>query len=369
MSSIERVECAVIGAGAIGLAVSRALAKQGREVVILESENAIGTGTSSRNSEVIHAGIYYPEGSLKATLCVEGKKLLYSYCPKHGIGFKRCGKLIVATNETQIDILENLEKKARVNGVEDLVWLNQQQLKELEPNLKSVCALLSPSTGIIDTHGLMLAYLGEAEAGGAMVAYNTPVIGGIIDNEFIDLHVGGEQPTTVRCEIVINAGGLYAQSIATAIDGFPKNHIPPTYYAKGSYFVLNGTSPFKHLIYPVPDKASLGIHLTFDLAGQARFGPDVEWINDIDYMVDPSQCDRFYSAVSNYWPQIPPGSLLPGYSGIRPKLQGAGNEPSDFLIAGPETHGVQGLVNLFGIESPGVTASMAIAEDVLTKLP
>jgi len=369
MNSVNTVECVVIGAGVIGLAISRALAMQGREVVILESEDAIGTITSSRNSEVIHAGIYYPEGSLKAKLCVRGKELLYSYCPKYGISHKRCGKLIVATNKSQISTLDELKKNAWINGVEDMLWLNKAQVNEIEPEINSIGALLSPSTGVIDTHALMLAYLGEAEEHGAMVAYNTPVIGGTIDNNTIKLHVGGKEPTSLTCKYVFNAAGLEAQKIARSIEGFPSEHIPPTYYAKGNYFILIGKSPFKHLIYPVPDSAGLGIHLTLDLAGQARFGPDVEWIETIDYNVDSSRSALFYSAIRKYWPGIPNGSLLPGYSGVRPKLSSVGTVPSDFVIAGPDSHGVQGLVNLFGIESPGITASMAIAEEVLKKLP
>ena len=369
MTSISKVECAVIGAGVIGLAVARALAKQGREIVILESGNAIGTGTSSRNSEVIHAGIYYPKDSLKAKLCVRGKEQLYSYCPKHGIAHNRCGKLIIATNKIQLKTLEEIEVKARNNGVADIKWLDQNQVSKLEPDITAMAALLSPSTGLIDTHSLMLAYQGEAEDRGAMIAFNSPVINCFIEDSGIRLHVGGNQPTQLMCDIVINSGGLYAQNLAASIEGFPASHVPATYYAKGTYFVLSGRSPFKRLIYPVPDEAGLGIHLTLDLAGQAKFGPDVEWITEIDYQVDPFRSKKFYAAIRNYWPGLPENALLPGYTGIRPKLLGAGNPPSDFIISGPDTHGVQGLVNLFGIESPGITASMAIAEEVLSVLP
>ena len=319
MSSFDKIECAVIGAGVIGLAVARELAIQGREVVILESEGAIGTGTSSRNSEVIHAGIYYPEGSLKARLCVRGKELLYSYCSKNGIDFSCCGKLIVATRETQIKKLEELQQKAINNGVQNMLRLNQTQVKQLEPHLNTVGALLSP--------------------------------------------------TEIGCDYVINTGGLYAQAIVATIEGFPEAHIPDIYFAKGNYFVLNRKSPFKRLIYPVPDEAGLGVHLTLDLEGQARFGPDVEWVDQIDYAVDPSRIYNFYTAIREYWPNLPEGSLSAAYSGIRPKLNGPENPQSDFVISGPETHNVQGLINLFGIESPGITASMALAEEVLTKLP
>jgi len=369
MSSFDKIECAVIGAGVIGLAVARELAIQGREVVILESEGAIGTGTSSRNSEVIHAGIYYPEGSLKARLCVRGKELLYSYCSKNGIDFSCCGKLIVATRETQIKKLEELQQKAINNGVHDMLRLNQTQVKQLEPHLNTVGALLSPSTGLIDTHSLMLSFLGEAEEQGAVIAFNSPVIGGTINDDCIRLRIGGNQPTEIGCDYVINTGGLYAQAIVATIEGFPKAHIPDIYFAKGNYFVLNRKSPFKRLIYPVPDEAGLGVHLTLDLEGQARFGPDVEWVDQIDYAVDPSRIYNFYTAIREYWPNLPEGSLSAAYSGIRPKLNGPENPQSDFVISGPETHNVQGLINLFGIESPGITASMALAEEVLTKLP
>ena len=369
MSSIDKIECAVIGAGVIGLAVARELAIQGREVVILESEGAIGTGTSSRNSEVIHAGIYYPEGSLKARLCVRGKELLYSYCSKNGIDFSCCGKLIVATRETQIKKLEELQQKAINNGVQNMLRLNQTQVKQLEPHLNTVGALLSPSTGLIDTHSLMLSFLGEAEEQGAVIAFNSPVIGGTINDDCIRLRIGGNQPTEIGCDYVINTGGLYAQAIVATIEGFPEAHIPDIYFAKGNYFVLNRKSPFKRLIYPVPDEAGLGVHLTLDLEGQARFGPDVEWVDQIDYAVDPSRIYNFYTAIREYWPNLPEGSLSAAYSGIRPKLNGPETPQSDFVISGPETHNVQGLINLFGIESPGITASMALAEEVLTKLP
>jgi L-2-hydroxyglutarate oxidase LhgO len=369
MSVTEKIECAVIGAGVVGLAAARALAMQGRDVIILESENAIGTGTSSRNSEVIHAGIYYPRDSLKAKLCVRGKHMLYEYCAAHGVPHKRCGKLIVATNEAQDQTLEEIKQKAWNNGVEDLTRLEKNQVLELEPDVNAVSALLSPSTGIIDSHSLMLAYQGDAEDRGAMIAFNSPVTGGRIGADGIDLKVGGQSPMTLACDLVINSGGLHAQKLAGAIEGFPSEHVPETHYAKGNYFSLSGRTPFTHLIYPVPEEAGLGVHLTLDLGGQARFGPDVEWVDEIAYEVDPSRGDIFYDAIRSYWPGLPDNSLTPGYSGIRPKLLGKGNPSSDFVIQGPETHGVQGLVNLFGIESPGLTASMAIADEVISRLP
>jgi L-2-hydroxyglutarate oxidase LhgO len=369
MSVTEKIECVVIGAGVVGLAVARALALQGRDVIILESENAIGTGTSSRNSEVIHAGIYYPKDSLKAKLCVLGKHMLYEYCAEHGVPHKRCGKLIVATNEVQDQTLEEIKQRAWNNGVEDLTRLDKNQVLDLEPDVNAVSALLSPSTGIIDSHSLMLAYQGDAEDRGAMIAFNSPVTSGRVGPDGIELEVGGASPMTLACEMAVNSAGLHAQILAGAIEGFPSYHVPESHYAKGNYFSLSGKTPFTHLIYPVPEEAGLGVHLTLDLGGQARFGPDVEWVDEIAYEVNPTRGDIFYDAIRSYWPALPDNSLTPGYSGIRPKLLGKGNPASDFVVQGPETHGVQGLVNLFGIESPGLTASMAIAEEVVSRLP
>ena len=364
MTSLENIDCAVIGAGVVGLAVARALAMAGREVVVLEATGAIGTGTSSRNSEVIHAGIYYPKESLKAKLCVSGKQLLYDYCPAHGVDHQQCGKLIVATSDTQLDTLADIKEKADNNGVPDLRHLTVTQVSKLEPDLTTKGALLSPSTGIIDTHGLMLAYQGDAEDHGTMIAFNAPVTGGNLEEKGIRLFVGGADELVLQCNLVVNCGGLFAQNVAASIQGFPREYIPESYYAKGNYFVLNRKSPFSHLIYPVPEQAGLGVHLTLDLAGQARFGPDVEWINDVEYSVNPERVDSFYNAIRKYWPALPDASLSPGYSGIRPKLNDQNHPASDFVIDGPETHGVEGLINLFGIESPGITASLAIAGHV-----
>ena len=361
----ERIDCAVIGAGVVGLAVARALALQGRDVIILESEYAIGMGTSSRNSEVIHAGIYYDTGSLKAKLCVQGKHALYDYCESHGVPFKRCGKLIVATHDGQLEKLKALHQKAQDNDVNDLIWQDQATTLAMEPALNAVASLLSPSTGLIDSHALMLAYQGDAEANGAMIAFNAPVLDGEIKLDGIRLNVGGEAPMALDCQVVINCGGLHAQHVAGSLVGFPAEHVPETHYAKGNYFSLAGKSPFTHLIYPIPEEAGLGVHLTLDLGGQARFGPDVEWVDDIAYEVDPQRGDKFYAAVRSYWPDLEDNALQPGYSGIRPKLKGAGNPPMDFVFNGPAEHGVQGLVNLFGIESPGLTASLAIADEAL----
>lgn len=360
----ETVDSVVIGAGVVGLAVARALALAGREVIVLEGEDAIGTGTSSRNSEVIHAGIYYPQDSLKALYCVAGRKRLYPYCEERGVGHRRCGKLIVATDEDQIPGLRALEAKAKANGVDDIRFLGGDEALGLEPDLNCIAALLSPSTGIIDSHGLMLAYQGDAEAAGAVIAFKSPVIGGRLSDGGVELDVGGGAPMTLAARAVINAAGLYAQSVASAIRGLDPKSVPPRHFAKGNYFSLAGRAPFTHLIYPAPEAAGLGVHLTLDLANQAKFGPDVEWVDEIDYEVDPSRCDGFYEAVRRYWPGLPDDSLQPAYAGIRPKIQAPGEVARDFMIQGPAEHGARGLVNLFGIESPGLTSSLAIADVV-----
>jgi L-2-hydroxyglutarate oxidase LhgO len=362
---MERVDCVVIGAGVVGLAVARALALAGREVIMLEAAGAIGTETSSRNSEVIHAGIYYPPGSAKAAMCVRGRQLLYRYCEEHGVAHRRCGKLIVATSAEQIAALHRIQTHAAANGVTDLRLLGADEARAMEPALRCVAALHSPSTGIIDSHGLMLACQGEAEAGGAMLALRSPVKGGDIEDGGIVLDVGGAEPMRICARCVVNSAGLMAQRVAASLRGFPPAKVPPCHYAKGNYYSLAARSPFTRLIYPVPEAAGLGVHLTLDLAGQTRFGPDVEWIEEIDYDVDLRRADGFYRAIRDYWPGLRDGQLAPGYAGIRPKLDGPGKPASDFLIQGPAEHGVQGLVNLFGIESPGLTASLALAEHVV----
>jgi len=360
----EQVDCVVVGAGVVGLAVARALALRGRETWVLEAEGTIGTGTSSRNSEVIHAGIYYPPGSAKARLCVAGRQLLYPYCESHGIGHRRCGKLIVATGQAQVGALEKIAATARANGVDDLRWLTAAEAKATEPALSCVAALLSPSTGIVDSHALMLALQGDLEDAGGIVAFRAPVRRGRCSREGIVLEAGSEDPIELSARAVINSAGLHAQQVARAIEGVSPESIPPSSYAKGNYYVLQGKAPFRHLIYPTPEPGGLGVHLTLDLAGQARFGPDVEWVRTLDYTVDPARAAHFYRAIRSYWPELPDGALRPGYAGIRPKLSGPDAAAADFLIQGEQAHGVPGLINLYGIESPGLTAALAIAEQV-----
>lgn len=362
---MDQVDTVIIGAGVVGLACARALALAGREVIVLESESAIGTHTSSRNSEVIHAGIYYSPGSLKAKLCVAGRHALYPFLAGRGIVHRRCGKLIVATDATQIAGLEKLHAQARANGVTDLRVLEAREARAMEPQLSCVAALESPSTGIIDSHGFMLALRGDAEDQGAALAFRSPVLSGQVREGGIELEVGGAEPMRLHARAVVNSAGLFAPAVARSLDGFPSERVSPSYYCKGNYFSLAGRSPFSRLIYPAPEAAGLGTHLTLDLAGQARFGPDVEWIERVDYAVDPRRADSFYGAIRRYWPGLPDGALQPAYCGIRPKIQAQGEPPRDFLIEGPKGHGVAGLVNLFGIESPGLTAALAIADHVL----
>jgi L-2-hydroxyglutarate oxidase LhgO len=362
--SESQVECVVVGAGVVGLAVARALAQAGHEVLVLEKERWIGSETSSRNSEVIHAGLYYPKGSLKAVLCLEGRRALYAYCVEHGVPHKRIGKLLVACRDEDLPSIETVWAKAQANGVDDLEWLGGNQARALEPELTCVKAFLSPSTGIIDSHALMLAYEGDAEAASAVVAHRAPVLRGRVDEHGFLLEVGGEEPMSLRASLLVNSAGLYAPALARTIAGIPPTTIPPAYFCRGVYFSLVGRSPFKRLIYPAPERAGLGVHLTLDMAGQARFGPDTEWIDHVDYDVDPRRGERFYAAIRTYWPELPDGALQPGYAGIRPKISGPKEPAADFVIQGPETHGIPGLVNLYAIESPGLTASLAIAERV-----
>jgi len=365
---VDEVEAVVVGAGVVGLAAARALALAGHDVVVLERAYTIGFETSSRNSEVIHGGLYYPAGSLKGTSCVAGRNRLYAYCAEHGVPHARLGKLIVATSEAETAGLHAIDAAARANGVDNLQWLSAAEAQGLEPNLRCVAALLSPSTGIIDSHALMLAYQGEAEDNGAMVAFRAPVLSGRVCAGGFELDVGGDEPARICCRMLVNAAGLYAPALARAIEGIPPASIPPAYFCRGVYFTLSARSPFTRLIYPVPVPGGLGVHITLDLAGQARFGPDVEWIPDVDYSVDPRRGDAFYAAVRRYWPGLRDGALQPGYAGIRPKISGPAESAADFLVQGAEAHGIPGLVNLYGIESPGLTASLPLADEVLRKM-
>ncbi|MHA1598328.1 MAG: NAD(P)/FAD-dependent oxidoreductase [Alphaproteobacteria bacterium] len=366
---MEKTDCVVIGGGVIGLAIARRLAMDGREVIVLEGADAIGTVTSARNSEVIHGGLYYPTASLKARLCVEGKAMLYDFLERRGLAHQRCGKLIVAADESQLPALRQLQDKATNNGVDDLQWLTADEARALEPDLACSAALLSPSTGILDSHAYMLALQGEAENHGATIAFLSTVSAGKVTDDGIILSItsGGEQ-MHLQCASVVNSAGLGAQDIACAIEGMPPALVPRQYLSKGCYFTLTGKAPFERLVYPLPEKAGLGIHYTRDLGGQGRFGPDTEWVDKIDYGVAADRADGFYASIRRYWPGLPDAALSPGYAGIRPKLQAPGEDPADFVIQGPDEHGVRGLVNLFGIESPGLTASLAIADLVAAKL-
>jgi L-2-hydroxyglutarate oxidase LhgO len=368
MTQERSVDALIIGAGVVGLAVARALALAGREVVILEAASAIGTHTSSRNSEVIHAGIYYPTGSLKARLCVAGKRALYGYLAERDVPHRRIGKLIVATSEEEIPTLSSYKAQAEANGVDDLTWVDAAEARELEPQVRCARALHSPSTGILDSHALMRAYLNDALRHGAALALESPVTGGAVTDRGITLSVGGPSPTTITTPVVVNAAGLFAQAVARTIAGLPAATVPPCHYAKGHYFVLSGASPFRRLVYPLAVAGGLGVHVTLDLAGQARFGPDVSWVDAIDYSFDETRAPSFYGAIRRYWTALPDGALQPGYTGIRPKLGPAGTPSADFVIQGSAEHGVPGLVNLYGIESPGLTASMAIAAEVLARI-
>ncbi len=365
---METIDCAVIGAGVVGLAIARRLALAGREVVVLEAEPSIGNHTSSRNSEVIHAGIYYPSGSLRARLCVAGKHALYRYCPEHGVEHRRIGKVIVATAEDEVATLHKYKAQAERNGVADLQWLDRADMAALEPNVTAVAGVLSPSTGIIDSHGLMLAYQGDAEAHGAVVVFESPVEGGEVREDGIVLRVGGRDPVAFEAKLVVNAAGLTAPSVARSIRGVPAATIAPQHFCKGHYYVLSGKSPFRRLIYPVGSGLWHGVHVTLDLGGQVKFGPDLHWQDTIDYAFDTSREPAFYAAIRHYYPALPDGALQPGYTGIRPKITAQGEPAADFVIQGPRDHGVPGMVNLYGIESPGLTSSMAIADHVAEML-
>ncbi|QLL62957.1 NAD(P)/FAD-dependent oxidoreductase [Sinorhizobium mexicanum] len=361
---LDELDCVVAGAGVVGLAVARALALAGREVLILEAADAIGTETSSRNSEVIHAGIYYPADSLMARFCVAGRKALYAYCRERGLPHRNCGKLIVATSAEELRRLPEIAAKAAANGVADIRQISAAEARELEPSLSTTGALLSPSTGIIDSHAYMLSLLGDAESAGALLALKSPVVRVRADDAGFEIDTGGDDPLTFRSRLFVNAAGLHAPALANALEGVPRHLVPPAYYAKGSYFSLTGRTPFSRLIYPVPVKGGLGIHLTLDMAGRVRFGPDIEWIDQVDYQVDPERAVLFYQGIRRYYPDLKEGALAPAYSGIRPKIVPPEIANQDFCIQGPESHGVPGLINLFGIESPGLTSSLALADHV-----
>ncbi len=360
----ELADTAVIGAGVVGLGVARALALAGREVVVLESERYVGFHASSRNSEVIHAGIYYPPGSLKARLCLEGKRALYTYCAERAIPHSRLGKLIVATSEEEVSTLGRLQANAEANGVTDLVSLSRAEMRELEPEVSCVRGLLSPSTGIIDSHALMTALRSDAEAAGAQIALATPVLSGRVCADGIELLAGSGEPFAVRFRLVVNCAGPWAQEVARRIEGVPPASVPPQHFAKGHYFMMAGRAPFRHLIYPVPVPGGLGTHLTLDLAGRARFGPDVQWTDRVEYSFDESRAQVFYQAIRRYYPGLRDGALSPGFTGVRAKTTPAGAAAADFHVQGPAEHGVPGLVNLYGIESPGLTSVLALSEHV-----
>lgn len=365
---MESLDCLVAGGGIVGLAIARQLALAGREVVVLEAEAEIGQHASSRNSEVIHAGIYYPTGSLKARLCVRGRQLLCAYLGERKIAHQRIGKLLIAVEEPEIATLEKLRRLAEANGVDDLIPLAREEVRAREPTLTAVRGLWSPSTSIVDSHALLASLRSDLVANRGTVALSAPVVGGHVEERGIILAIGGQEPVRVRCKTVVNAAGLHAPRVARSLQGLDARFVPDAYFAKGHYFTLRGPSPFRHLVYPMPAPGALGIHVTLDLAGHARFGPDLTWTEGVDYTFDDARAPAFYAAIRRYYPDLADGALDPGYVGIRPKIVPAGSPSADFVIQGPETHGVPGLINLFGIESPGLTACLAIAEDVEARL-
>ena len=368
---MEQVDCVVVGAGVVGLAVAREMALQGRETILLEREASFGTISSARNSEVIHAGIYYPKDSLKAKLCVEGNRLLYEYCRSHQVSTQAYGKLIVAADTSQLDDLQAILYKAQNNQVPDIKMISGVQAKALEPELQCEAAVLSSSTGVVDSHGLMLSLLGGFEDAGGMVAYQSPLliakpIGNNAEGGF-ELTIGGADGMTIQTKLLINCAGLSAPALAQKIEGLSKDLIPKAYFAKGNYFSLSGKSPFSHLIYPIPEPGGLGVHLTLDMGGQAKFGPDVEWLDideesQINYTVDQERGDSFYAAIRKYWPGLKDGSLQADYSGVRAKIVAPNAPAGDFYFEGPGQHQLNGLFNLYGFESPGLTSCLAIAQ-------
>jgi len=360
---MEHADCIVVGAGVVGLACARALALAGRQTIVLEAESRIGSGISSRSSEVIHAGLYYATGSLKATLCVRGRELLYGYLAERRLPHCRAGKLIVATEDAQLARLAELQKHGLSNGVERLEWLDADRATALEPALRCRAAIHSPDTGIVDSHALMLALSGDLQSHGGDIALQSPMQQANRGDGAWQLTTGADK-YRISCDVLVNAAGLSAQTVAAAIEDYPRDRIPGLRLARGCYFSLAQAAPFGRLIYPLPVDGGLGVHLTLDLAGAARFGPDVDWIDRIDYSVDAARAQLFYPSIRTYWPQLPDGALQPAYSGIRPKLSGPGEPARDFVIDGPPQHGLPGLVQLFGIESPGLTSALAIGERV-----
>jgi L-2-hydroxyglutarate oxidase LhgO len=361
---MDSVDTIVVGAGVVGLAVAKVLAETGQEVMVLEGDTTFGTGTSSRNSEVIHAGIYYPAGSQKAKFCVDGKHRLYAYLRERGLPFDNCGKLIVATSQEQLGKLVEIKAKAEANGVMDIEWCSPEQVSELEPNVVCTGALFSPSTGIIDSHSFMQSLLGDLENnGGALVANTRFESAEVADGGFVVHTTSGGEAFSFRCRKLVNSAGLHAGEVAAAIRGLDPAHVPAIHFAKGNYFTITDR-PFSRLIYPVPEPGGLGVHVTLDLGRCVKFGPDVEWIDAITYDVDLGRSCGFYEAIRRYYPALRDGALTAGYAGIRPKLSSRGQADSDFLISTSATHGIPGLVNLFAIESPGLTSSLAIAEHV-----
>jgi L-2-hydroxyglutarate oxidase LhgO len=361
---MDVTDAVVIGGGVVGLACAVSLARRGMHVLVLESGPSIGTGTSSRNSEVIHAGIHYPQHSLKAQLCVEGRERLYAFCEERGVPYKKIGKIIFARDDAEHGPLDLIAAQAAAAGVHDLRLLSHREIAALEPELQCSAAILSPSTGIIDSHSLMLALEGELTSRGGQVVCNTHVARAEPSGSHWAIHVAGENSALLLAQRLVNSAGLAATTVAAAVDGLASSHIPAPAMARGCYFVYSRSVPFQHLIYPVPVPGGLGTHLTLDLAGRARFGPNVEWINKVDYRVDPALYAQFLAAARRIWPAIDGDALQPGYSGIRPKVRTAAGIANDFIISGPADHGLDGLVNLFGIDSPGLTASLAIGDTV-----
>jgi L-2-hydroxyglutarate oxidase LhgO len=355
----------VVGAGVVGLACARAAALKGHEVVVAEAANAIGTVTSSRNSEVIHAGLYYPTGTKRAVHCPRSRRMLYAYCASHNVPHRKCGKLVVATNDKEVARIEQIFKQSQINGCENVELVDAATAKQLEPAAYCVAAMLSPETGIIDSHAYMRALRGDLEDHGGMVALNTPIERLVLTGNRWQAHFGGAEPQSITVDAVVNAAGLGAQKLAQATEGYPQERVPRLFLAKGNYFAYSGRPVFSRLIYPPPIPGGLGVHVVLDLAGRMRFGPDVEWINEEDYAVDPGRADAFYARVREYWPRLPDNSLVPDYSGIRPKVTGPGEPQADFMIDAPEHHGAPRLVHLFGIESPGLTSSLSLGEEVL----